>query len=106
SDEGHNNMNVQLKIVDFANCVTGEDELPPTTPCPPQYPQDIDRGYLRGLRTLKSYFKRIMKEVSQDDYIERGENEAVAFGTRTSGHEDTSERYWDDELMENDPGEV
>ena len=106
SDEGHNNLNVQLKIVDFANCVTGEDELPPTTPCPPQYPQDIDRGYLRGLRTLKTYLKRIMKEVSHDDYIERGENEAVALGTRTSGHEDTSERYWDDELMENDPGEV
>lgn len=106
SDEGHNNLNVQLKIVDFANCVTGEDELPPTTPCPPQYPQDIDRGYLRGLRTLKTYFKRIMKEVSHDDYIERGENEAVALGTRTSGHEDTSERYWDDESMDNDPGEV
>lgn len=107
SEDGHNNnFDVQLKIVDFANCVTGEDELPPDVRCPPQHPDDIDRGYLRGLRTLKTYFQRILKEVSRDNYLERGEHEAIASGTRTSGHEDASESYWGDEVMENDPGEV
>ena len=114
SEDGHNNNNnssnsnydVQLKIVDFANCVTGEDELPPDVRCPPQHPDDIDRGYLRGVRTLKTYFQRILKEVSQDNYLERGEHEAIASGTRTSGHEDAAESYWGDEVMENDPGEV
>lgn len=106
SDDGHKNFDVHLKIVDFANCVTGEDELPPDVRCPPQHPHDIDRGYLRGLRTLKTYFQRILKEVSHDDYLERGEHEAIASGTITSEHEDAPERYWEDEVMENDPGEV
>lgn len=111
SEDGHgsnsnSNFDVQLKIVDFANCVTGEDELPSGVRCPPQHPGDIDRGYLRGLRTLKTYFQRILKEVSQDNYLERGEHEAIASGTRTSGHEDASQSYWGDEVMENDPGEV
>lgn len=44
SDDGHNNFDVHLKIVDFANCVTGEDELSPDVRCPPQHLQDIDRG--------------------------------------------------------------
>ncbi|KAL4889590.1 hypothetical protein BDV59DRAFT_186140 [Aspergillus ambiguus] len=106
SDDGHNNLNVQLKIVDFANCVTGEDEISPTAPCPPQHPDDIDRGYLRGLRTLRMYFQRILKEVSHDEYIERGEGEAIAMRTQLSGHDDPSDRYWDDGVMESDPGEV
>lgn len=105
SDDGHNNLDVHLKIVDFANCVTGEDELPPTARCPPQHPYDIDRGYLRGLRSLKTYFRRILKEVTHDDYLERGENEAIALGTRVTNHDDISDRGWD-EVMDNDPGEV
>jgi hypothetical protein len=106
SDEGHNNMNVQLKIVDFANCVTGEDEISPNAPCPPHHPDDIDRGYLRGLRSLRMYFQRILKEVSQDEYIERGEGETIALRSQMSGHEDASDRYWDEGVMESDPGEV
>ncbi|KAE8415798.1 hypothetical protein BDV36DRAFT_285015 [Aspergillus pseudocaelatus] len=106
SDEGHNNMDVQLKIVDFANCVTGEDELSPDAPCPPHHPDDIDRGYLRGLRTLRMYFQRILKELTQDEYIERGEGETIALRSQISGQEDLSDRYWDDGVMESDPGEV
>ncbi|KAB8257876.1 hypothetical protein BDV32DRAFT_77487 [Aspergillus pseudonomiae] len=106
SDEGHNNMDVQLKIVDFANCVTGEDELSPDAPCPPHHPDDIDRGYLRGLRTLRMYFQRILKELTQDEYIERGEGEAIALRSQVSGKEDLSDRYWDEGVVESDPGEV
>ncbi|KKK19897.1 hypothetical protein AOCH_000197 [Aspergillus ochraceoroseus] len=106
SDDGHKKTDVQLKIVDFANCVTGEDELAPDVPCPPQHPDDIDRGYLRGLRTLRMYFQRIMREVSHDEYIERGEGEVIALGSQISGNNHTSDRYWDDTVMDHDPGEV
>lgn len=56
---------VQVKLVDFANCVTAEDhdDLLKAS-CPPKYPNDIDKGYLRGLRSLKYYFDNIYKEVT------------------------------------------
>ena len=106
SEDGHNNTKVQLKIVDFANCVTGEDELPPDTPCPPHHPNDIDRGYLRGLRTLRMYFQRIMKEIGQDEFVERGEGEAIALGSQPAVRETPSDQYYDESVMETDTGEV
>ncbi|KAJ5677718.1 Major facilitator superfamily domain general substrate transporter [Penicillium maclennaniae] len=106
SEDGHNNIDVQLKIVDFANCVTGEDELPPDTPCPPQHPQDIDRGYLRGLRTLRMYFQRILRETAQDEYVERGEGEAIALGSQPAVRESSSDQYWDENVIDSDAGEV
>ncbi|OJJ51056.1 hypothetical protein ASPZODRAFT_127059 [Penicilliopsis zonata CBS 506.65] len=102
----HQYTDVQLKIVDFANCVTGEDELPPSTLCPPHHPDDIDRGYLRGLRSLRMYFQRILNEASSVDYVERGEVEAMALGPRGSGHETPTDRSWDEGVIESDPGEV
>lgn len=102
SEDGHNNADVKLKIVDFANCVTGEDELPPDTPCPPHHPQDIDRGYLRGLRTLRMYFQRIMREITQDEFVERGEGE----DTQPAVRDLTSDQFWDESVMDSDPGEV
>ncbi|PKY03493.1 SAICAR synthase-like protein [Aspergillus campestris IBT 28561] len=105
-NDGHNNPNVHLKIVDFANCVTGEDGVPPTARCPPHHPDDIDRGYLRGLRSLRMYFQRILKEITEDDYIERGEGEAIGFRVQMAGHEVSSDRYWDEGVVESDPGEV
>ncbi|PKX97625.1 inositol polyphosphate kinase KCS1 [Aspergillus novofumigatus IBT 16806] len=106
SEDGHNNTEVHLKIVDFANCVTGEDELPSDAPCPPQHPDDIDRGYLRGLRSLRMYFQRILKEVTQDEFVERGEGESIALRSRDSGREESTDRFWDESVLEEDPGEV
>lgn len=77
---------VYLKIVDFANCVTAEDELPDTVPCPPSDPNGIDKGYLRGLRSLRTYFERIWKEINDQAYPESyaetadGGNKAVLGG--------------------------
>lgn len=105
NEDAHKNINVRLKIVDFANCVTGEDELPPDTPCPPHHPNDIDRGYLRGLRTLRMYFLRIMNEVTKDEFIERGEGEGIALGSQPAVREQPSEQY-DENVMESDAGEV
>ncbi|EXJ84145.1 hypothetical protein A1O3_04812 [Capronia epimyces CBS 606.96] len=58
---------IEIKIVDFANCITGEDELPPTAQAPPSHPRDVDRGYLRGLRTLRAYFERILSDIKNKD---------------------------------------
>lgn len=106
SEDGHNNIDVQLKIVDFANCVTGEDALPADTPCPPHFPQDVDRGYLRGLRTLRMYFQRIMREATQDEFVERGEGEAIALGSQPAVRESASDQFWDESVMDSDAGEV
>lgn len=81
---------ILLKIVDFANCVTAEDlfqsndDQPPAlelASCPPQDPHGVDRGYLRGLRTLKIYFQRIHEELSEargSRFVERGEGEGMS----------------------------
>jgi inositol-hexakisphosphate kinase len=68
---------IKLKIVDFANCVTAEDALPDDLPCPPKDPDGIDRGYLRGLRSLRLYFQRIWKDINEE-WVERGEGEGMA----------------------------
>lgn len=69
---------IKLKIVDFANCVTAEDPAPPEASCPPHEPDDIDRGYLRGLRSLRLYFQRILKELSEAERVDRGEGDGTA----------------------------
>jgi inositol-hexakisphosphate kinase len=68
---------IKLKVVDFANCVTAEDPLPDDLPCPPRNPDGIDRGYLRGLRSLRLYFQRIWKDINEE-WVERGEGEGMA----------------------------
>lgn len=70
--------NITIKLVDFANCVTGEDTLPEGTPCPPHNPQGVDTGYLRGLRTLRQYLQRMWKEINDEEWVERGEGEGMA----------------------------
>jgi inositol-hexakisphosphate kinase len=64
---------IDLKIVDFANCVTAEDPLPETAVCPPKDRHGVDRGYLRGLRSLQMYIRSIWKEVKGTEWTERGE---------------------------------
>jgi hypothetical protein len=105
-EEGHNNAALELKIVDFANCVTGEDGLPANARCPPHHPLDIDRGYLRGLRTLRIYFQRILKEINDEDYVEGGEAEAMVLEPRTASGDSATGGYWEGMVLENDSGEV
>jgi len=99
-------LDIKLKIVDFANCVTAED-MPDTVrrkPCPPFHPKDIDRGYLRGLRTLRMYFQRIWEELYEHKYVERGEGEGMSMQGRDVSAAVTH-KGWSDNVME-DPGEV
>lgn len=67
---------IKLKIVDFANCVTAEDPLPDDLPCPPENPDGIDRGYLRGLRSLRLYFQRIWHDINEE-WVERGDGDGM-----------------------------
>ncbi|EEQ89473.2 inositol hexaphosphate kinase KCS1 [Blastomyces dermatitidis ER-3] len=113
--DGQNSFGLRVKIVDFANCITGEDGIPPNAPCPPRNPHDIDRGYLRGLRSLRMYFQRILREINDEDYVERGEGEGMAFSRRGGagmgvGRENGGDGYdggfWEEGVMDSDPGEV
>ncbi len=96
---------IKLKIVDFANCVTAEAaDSVRDRPAPPQHPGDMDRGYLRGLRTLRMYFQKIWEELHYQRYVERGEGEGMAVDRRGISGAVTS-RGWGDSIME-DAGEV
>ncbi|KAL8830846.1 MAG: hypothetical protein Q9191_001203 [Dirinaria sp. TL-2023a] len=73
---------IDLKMVDFASSVTADDEIK-DVPCPPHFPDMIDNGYLRGLRTLKRCLLRTWHEVSGQDMNaqhEDGDEAAQDFG--------------------------
>ncbi|KAL8737212.1 MAG: hypothetical protein Q9181_001896 [Wetmoreana brouardii] len=95
---------MELKLIDFANCVTAEDKLTETTRCPPHDPEGIDRGYLRGLRTLRLYLLRIY----QDVYAEERQNtngEWASEGTKELLQENVPPA-WNDSAFDEDLGNV
>ncbi|KAG9229940.1 hypothetical protein BJ875DRAFT_173597 [Amylocarpus encephaloides] len=53
---------IDFKIADFANCVTKEDLRTVERTCPPRHPELPDKGFLRGLKSLKKYFLAIQRE--------------------------------------------
>ncbi|KIW21497.1 hypothetical protein PV08_02077 [Exophiala spinifera] len=93
---------IDIKLVDFANCVTGEDELPPNAQAPPAHPHDIDRGYLRGLRTLKAYFERILSDIKNNDVKETSGREELT----TDTNEFTKELSTSSSNIADEDGEV
>lgn len=60
-----NKREIDFKMADFANSVTAGD-LAEDKPCPPKHPNEPDRGFLRGLTTLKKYFLKIQKDVRSE----------------------------------------
>ncbi|KAL7624297.1 inositol polyphosphate kinase kcs1 [Parahypoxylon ruwenzoriense] len=60
-----NKKEIDFKMADFANSVTAGD-LAEDKPCPPKHPNEPDRGFLRGLETLREYFLKIQKDVRSD----------------------------------------
>lgn len=56
-----NKREIDFKIADFANSVTPQD-LANDKPCPPQHPDEPDRGFLKGLRSLRRYFLKIQQD--------------------------------------------
>ncbi|CAA20701.1 inositol polyphosphate kinase Kcs1 [Schizosaccharomyces pombe] len=70
---------IDIRIVDFANCVFAEDkELLAKATCPPQHKDTYDRGYVRGLRTLRLYFLKIWKEAKGMQIAERGYEDSLS----------------------------
>ncbi|KAM0330889.1 hypothetical protein ACHAQA_003845 [Verticillium albo-atrum] len=60
-----NKREIDFKIADFANSLTKGD-LAEGKPCPPQHPDQADWGFIRGLRTLRTYFLKIQREIRSD----------------------------------------
>lgn len=56
-----NKREIDFKIADFANSVTPQD-LAMDKSCPPQHPDEPDRGFLKGLRSLRRYFLKIQQD--------------------------------------------
>ena len=96
---------IDIKLVDFANCVTGEDNLPDDTLCPPKDKNGVDRGYIRGLRTLRTYLQRVWSEINGGEWVERGEGEAMGLSMNGAGKKRDQPDWWQ-ESYEEDPGEV
>ncbi|KAG5364498.1 putative inositol polyphosphate kinase [Yarrowia sp. E02] len=72
---------ISLRIIDFAQCITGEDKLPANTNVPPHHPDAPDKGYLRGLRSLKKYLRIIWRTLTGfelDEYLQLPPDEAAA----------------------------
>lgn len=79
---------IDLKMVDFANSVTADDELQ-DLPCPPHYPDDVDRGYLRGLRTLKTVLRQIFRETNSGKEYEGASGAGCDDGDEDEGYVST-----------------
>ncbi|CAN6631386.1 hypothetical protein TRVA0_013S00826 [Trichomonascus vanleenenianus] len=61
-------VDIKFRLIDFAQCITAEDKLPPETKAPPKHPQTADMGFLRGLQTLSRYFRQIWKDIVGEEY--------------------------------------
>jgi inositol-hexakisphosphate kinase len=107
AEELRRKAEVKIKLVDFANCVTAEDP-PSHAPCPPQFPSGVDRGYLRGLRSLRLYFQKIWKEVNKEEWVERGEGDGMALQQGGDAGHGVAKRGWNDAAVssEEDLGNV
>ncbi|KAK3387471.1 hypothetical protein B0H63DRAFT_470101 [Podospora didyma] len=68
---------IDFKIADFANCVAAGD-LDNDKPCPPKHPNEPDRGFLRGLRSLRKCFLKIQHDT-------RAEMELLISQSRNGG---------------------
>jgi len=82
---------IDFKIADFANCVIKEDDLAGRL-CPPRHLDEPDRGFLRGLRSLRIYFRAIEKDLQRRE-LGRSRNDVLGL----DGNSDDVYTYDDDE---------
>jgi len=82
---------IDFKIADFANCVV-QEEYSTDRPCPPRHPDEPDRGFLRGLRSLKKYFLAIQKDIERREMgYAKEENKDNVVGGSIDGANDYEE---------------
>lgn len=96
---------IHIKIIDFANCVTAETTNLEGVACPPAHTADVDRGYLRGLRSLKLYFRRIYKDLFEGAWVERGEGDGMVTGDK-GVLKNAGTEVWLMSIDEDDPGNI
>lgn len=68
---------IKVRIIDFAQSVIAEESLPHSTTIPPANTGLPDKGYLRGLESLISYFKIIFRLLTGADYNDYGLSQSV-----------------------------
>ena len=90
-----NPREIDFKVADFANSVTPFDDISSKS-CPPQHPEEADRGFLKGLKSLREYFLQIQADVRAE--LDLGPRPARANrrwdrGERDDLHMDEDESY-------------
>ena len=91
---------LRLKLVDFANCVTTEEGSSTSAPTPPHQPNGIDRGYIRGLKSIRLYLTKILKEAWAD-------KEGITGGPELRAKMDSVPAAWrEEEYEEYDAGNM
>ncbi|QSL65138.1 hypothetical protein MERGE_002443 [Pneumocystis wakefieldiae] len=63
-------FDIDIKIVDFSNCIIQENHFSSEIICPPKHPDTCDYGYIKGLRTLRIYLQKIWEEASEKCFIQ------------------------------------
>lgn len=71
-----NKREIDFKIADFANSLTPQD-LAKDKSCPPQHPNEPDRGFLKGLRSLRRYFLKIQQDTRAELGLSAAQRHAV-----------------------------
>ncbi|KAK4640172.1 inositol polyphosphate kinase kcs1 [Podospora bellae-mahoneyi] len=70
---------IDFKIADFANCITPYDPMEDKA-CPPRHPGEPDRGFMRGLHSLRMYFLKIQRDTrAQMGLVSSGNGEAMGY---------------------------
>lgn len=82
-----NPREIDFKMADFANCVTAGD-LDKDKPCPPRHPGEPDRGFLRGLRSLRKYFLKIQRDTRADMGLISAQQQVMWNGGESGGELD------------------
>ncbi|EMR11139.1 hypothetical protein PNEG_00735 [Pneumocystis murina B123] len=63
-------FDIDIKIVDFSNCIIQENHFSSEIIFPPKHPNTCDYGYIKGLRTLRVYLQKIWEEASEKCFIQ------------------------------------
>ncbi|KTW28855.1 hypothetical protein T552_01484 [Pneumocystis carinii B80] len=63
-------FDIDIKIVDFSNCIIQENHFSSEIICPPKHPNTCDYGYIKGLRTLRLHLQKIWEEASEKCFIQ------------------------------------
>ncbi|KAK4130323.1 SAICAR synthase-like protein [Trichocladium antarcticum] len=91
-----NPREIDFKMADFANCVTAGD-LARDRPCPPRHPEEPDRGFLRGLRSLRRYFLRIQRDTRREMGLVGGMRNGAGESVCEAGEEAEEEEEEEEE---------